>query len=156
MAISSATTLSDCTQYAGDIRRQVSLFVRRLRRQSPSTGVPIAQLLLLSNIERLASAASPSELAALEGVRPQNLSATLAELEKRGLIVRQAAADDKRKVIVKLTESGADALVSNRVERESWLAHSMVQHLTPDEIELLRRAGSLLERLAQCETDGGA
>jgi len=146
----------DYTPYAADLSRQASLFLRRLRRQSRSSGIPIAQLMLLSKIERLAGAASPSELAALEGVRPQNLSATLAELEKQALIVRQSAAGDKRKVVVSLTQLGVDALAANRVERESWLARSMTQHLNAAEIELLRRAGILLERLAQSDAEEGS
>ncbi len=39
-------------------------------------------------------------------------------------------------------------LAANRTERESWLAHSMQQQLEIAEIELLRHAGILLERLA--------
>lgn len=153
MAAASKPPAPDYPLCAATLRRQVSVFVRRLRRESPSSGLSIAQLTLLANIERLGPSVNPTELAESDRLRPPNLSAMLAELERQGLIARRRASDDKRKVTVSLTRQGKGVLESNRVERESWLAQAMEHQLSRSEVDLLRRAGALLERLAYCEQE---
>jgi DNA-binding MarR family transcriptional regulator len=140
---------------AATLRRQVSLFVRRLRRESGTSGLSIAQLTLLASIERLGPSANPSELAESDGLRPSNLSAMLTDLDEQGLIVRRRASDDKRKVTVSLTRQGKGVLESDRGERESWLAEALEHQLSRSDAQLLVRAGALLERLAYCEQDAG-
>lgn len=141
---------------AAALRQRISAFVRRLRRESSSGGLSIAQLTLLDTIERQGAGANPSDLAQIDGLRPSNLSAMLADLEQQGLIVRRRASDDKRKVTVSLTAQGSDALERNRGERVAWLAQALQSQLSHEEVDLLCRAGALLERLTYCEQNAAA
>lgn len=47
-----------------------------------------------------------SKLAALQGVKSTSLSRMLTNMEKLGMIYREIAEDDKRSIVVKLTEEG--------------------------------------------------
>lgn len=47
-----------------------------------------------------------SKLAALQGVKSTSLSRMLMNMEKLGMIYREIAEDDKRSIVVKLTEDG--------------------------------------------------
>ena len=50
--------------------------------------------------------ASQSELADILDIRPQSLTRVLLTLEKEGHITRQRSEDDRRSLIVKITEKG--------------------------------------------------
>ena len=91
---------------------------------------------------------TPGDLAAAERVQPQSLTRTLANLEASGLLLREADPADGRRSLLAITESGLVALRGEMHQRDSWLAAAMAAHLTSTEIELLRLAGELMERLA--------
>jgi len=55
---------------------------------------------------------------------------------------------DGRRSLLAISESGLVALRGAMQQRDSWLATAMTAHLTSTEIELLRLAGELMERLA--------
>ena len=59
---------------------------------------------------------APNEIAAAIGLQRSNLSTLLRGLESKGLIERRASPDDRRGVMVRLTERGAKNYV--RVRRE--------------------------------------
>jgi DNA-binding MarR family transcriptional regulator len=135
---------------ASKLRKQMMLLVRRLRRETTPMELPLSQLLLLSRIEQLGDDATPTMLAEQEGLRPQNLSALLRKLEEAGLVARAGDEQDRRKSRVHLSMVGMQVLTDNRNNRDNWLAQAMSASLTTDEINLLREAGPLLERLAAC------
>ena len=89
-----------------------------------------------------------SELAASEGVRPQSMAQTVAELEDAGLVERRPDPGDGRRMPVAMTETGQAALTDDRRAREGWLEHAIAERLTPEEQEVLHRAVKLLDRLA--------
>src|SRR5262249_31952830 len=72
-----------------------------------------------------------------EGMRSSNLAAALRELERDGLVVRTPDAEDRRKVRVRLTPTGREALYENITRREQWLAEAIEQSLTKEERALL-------------------
>ena len=112
-------------QNASQLRKQIMLLVRRLRRETTPMEIPLGQLLLLSRIEQLGENATPTALAEYEGLRPQNLSALLRKLEQQELIDKEGDSEDKRKYRIRLTSGGLQALEHNRSSRDNWLAQAM-------------------------------
>lgn len=134
---------------AAQLRQDVMALVRRLRQQTEGGELPVSHMFLLSRIERLGDGAIPSVLAEQEGMRPPNLSAALTALEAQGYVLREPAAGDKRRVVVRLTADGASMLARDRAGREQWLASALENCLNQEELAQLRQAGELLQRLAR-------
>jgi DNA-binding MarR family transcriptional regulator len=121
---------------------------RSMRREGRSDHQSWARLLLLGAIDRHGGTATPSVLAANEGMQSSNLAAALRDLEANGWIARTPDAEDRRKVRVGLTDVGRALLYDNRARRERWLAEAMEACLSEEERARLLDAGNLLERIA--------
>jgi DNA-binding MarR family transcriptional regulator len=90
---------------------------------------------------------TPSEVADAEHHQAQTLTRVLADLERTGLITRAASDQDKRASILAISGDGAKALERDMAQRDQWLAEALGS-LTRTEIELLRLAAELIDRLA--------
>jgi DNA-binding MarR family transcriptional regulator len=77
------------------------------------------------------------------------MGATVAGLEARGLITRAADPDDGRRSNLTVTDKGAGALHAGRSALTDLLSRTLADGFTPEEIEQLRAAAPLIERLAQ-------
>src|ERR1700722_10606081 len=88
-------------------------------------------------------------LARWEQITPQAMGATVAALEARELIGRSPDPDDGRRSILALTEAGQRALRAGRNALTDQMAAALSRGFTPAEIEQLRVAAPLIERLAQ-------
>jgi len=129
------------------LRVQVMSLSRRFRREDQGDDESWSRLLLLGAIDRWGDNATPTNLAADEGLRSSNLAAALRELDKRGLITRTPDTKDQRKVRIGLTAEGRTLLVESRARREKWLATAIEACLTKEERAILFAAGGLLERI---------
>jgi DNA-binding MarR family transcriptional regulator len=132
------------------IRYRVMHLARRMRLERGDDALSGSKLILLGWLVRKGPL-TPTELAALERVRPQSLTRTLASLEEDGLIGRQAGASDRRQSMVAITEQGRTACALDMERRDIWLATVMTQRLSPTECEILRLATQLMERLSAPE-----
>ena len=128
------------------IRHGVMHLARRMRLERGDDPLSPSKLVLLGWLLR-DGPSTPTELAALERVRPQSLTRTLAGLEEDGLISRQASENDRRQSVIAITEQGREALHHDMRQRDVWLATVMTQRLSPTECEILRLATHLMERL---------
>lgn len=137
------------TELASSLRIGVMRLARRLRAERADTGLTLTQLATLASLERLGPT-SPSQLAAHEKVRPPSMTRVLASLEELGLVWRTDHPTDGRQVVVSITEPARVLLHQDRRRREEWLARGLAE-LTPDERVLLRRAASVLDRLANAD-----
>jgi DNA-binding MarR family transcriptional regulator len=88
-----------------------------------------------------------SDLAVLEGVRPQSMAATVAALEERGFVVRRQDPEDGRRQLLALTDEAHAYVADNRSVRESWLAAALKERYTAEERAKIAEALKLLERL---------
>jgi DNA-binding MarR family transcriptional regulator len=129
---------------AHDLRETVGRLIRRLRAEP---GPPVAQMTVLSRLGRY-GAASVSELAAAEKMRPQSMAPIVRDLEEAGLVQRRPDPDDGRRALVELTPAGVETLGETRARREDWLTGTLDQVLDADERERLRAALELLGRIA--------
>src|ERR1700722_1913412 len=134
------------------MRISVSRLARRLRVESLGLGgtetvLSDIQLAALAALERHESM-TPGELAEHEKVQPPSMTRVIAVLEERGLVRRAPHATDRRQVVLTVTTAGSDLVQRVRRRREAWLAQRM-QELVPEELEILRAAAPILEKISQ-------
>jgi DNA-binding MarR family transcriptional regulator len=137
-------TQETTAQLAHDLRETVGRVLRRLRAEP---GPPIGQLAVLSRLDR-EGPASISDLAAADRMRPQSMAQTVRDLEDAGLVSRRPDPADGRRHFVELTDAGLETLLATRARREDWLTQALDRELDGDQRELLRRAVTLLNRVA--------
>jgi DNA-binding MarR family transcriptional regulator len=147
MASEHAEAGADLARNASELRMRISRLARRLRREDGGHSLTLSQVSALSKLDRL-GAATLSELAAEERVRPQSMARTLDALAAAGLVGREPHPSDRRQHVVRLTGIGHAVIDQHRLGRDGWLSRAMVSALSPDERALLIRAGALMDRLA--------
>ena len=133
---------------ATELRTGVGLLLRRLR-QIPAEGeLSLPESSALARLDRYGPATS-SELAKSDQISPQSMGATIAALEARGLVRRTADPDDGRRQILSPTEAGYEALRGRRNAKTELMAAALDAEFSAEELERLRAAAPLIERLAQ-------
>jgi len=137
----------DTHEVAVALRVGIGTLVRRLRQVHPDGGLSMSETSALARLEREGPTTS-SALAKLEQITPQSIGVTLAALESRGLIQRRADPSDGRRAVLSLTRAGRDLVLRRRDASTEVIARSLAGHFTNDEIEQLRAAAALIERLA--------
>jgi DNA-binding MarR family transcriptional regulator len=126
----------------------------RIESGASSTGIPISQLAVLARIieEGPTTAAA---LAAGEHVTQQAIAQSLATLQDRGLVTKQADPSDGRKSLVTATAAGRDLRESIATSRAEWLTQAIDAAVRPEERHLLAAATELLERIADVKLSRG-
>ena len=132
---------------AGKLRTVVGRLIKLMRRETRNEEQ-------LSLTERAALGAIynhgellPSDIAKMEKVTTQSMSQVISHLFEIGYILKTPSAEDKRKVLLSLTDAGKTYVEKNRHDKEEWLAKSMHQKLSEDEREMLLSAMKLIEKL---------
>ncbi len=133
---------------AGELRTGVGLLLRRLRQAPTGDDLTLPESSALARLDRYGPATA-SELAKREQISPQSMGATTAALEARGLIARSADPDDGRRQILSLTDAGHKALRGRRDAKTKVMAAALDAEFSAEELERLRAAAPLIERLAQ-------
>ena len=138
----------DVHDIAAALRVSVGMLLRRLRQVRPDDELTLPESSALARLDRTGPA-TPGALAKVEQISPQSMGATLAALEARGLIARQADPGDGRRVVLSVTEAGLELLRNKRGARTEQLAQALSAGFTAAELRQLAAAAPLLERLAQ-------
>lgn len=138
-------------EFVSDLRTVVTRLIKKLRKES-ATGQQLSltersTLSLLQQHKQLL----PSELAAMEKITNQSMSAILSDMLVRGFIVRTASATDKRKVNISLSAEGEKTLLQVRSERDMWLAKAIEATCTKEEQELLKQIIMPLTKIVDFE-----
>jgi DNA-binding MarR family transcriptional regulator len=102
----------------------------------------------LSRLDRVGPATA-ADVARLEQIRPQTMGATIAALERRGLVERGRDPTDGRRVLVSVTAAGRRMLRARRSARAEQLARALEAEFTREELRRLEACIPLLERLAE-------
>jgi DNA-binding MarR family transcriptional regulator len=137
----------DVGEVAGALHASVGLLRWRLR-QMRVEGLSLPERSAMARLDR-GGPATPSALARREQISPQGMGATLAGLEARGLVERRSDPADGRRVVMSLTEAGRRALQDKRNATTERLAKALSADFTSDELEVLRAAAPLIQRLAE-------
>ncbi len=136
---------SDTAMIASELRGVIGRLVRRLRAEHR---FPLSHGSVLGRLDR-EGAASVSDLASREGVKPQSMAQTVGDLQDEGLVSRRPDPADGRRILVELTAAGSSALQADRAHREGWLATVISEQLSREEQQLLERAVGLLRRISE-------
>ncbi len=134
------------------LRRALARLNRRLRNQNREPGLSLATHSILGLLYR-EGPTTPGALAAAEGIQPQSLTRVLASLEESGHVLRLQDATDRRQFNLEITRKGRDVLDRDARRRAVWLASAMTECLTETELEMLRLAAQLIDRLADASAD---
>ncbi|WP_158755332.1 MarR family transcriptional regulator [Dyella sp. S184] len=132
---------------AGELRVVLGRLKRRLREELHMGELSWSQVSVLGHLER-GGPATVSTLARAEGMRPQSMGATVAVLEKAGLVSGTADPNDGRQTVISLTPACRELIKASRAAREDWLFRSIRTNLTPAEQKQLANAVELLKRVA--------
>lgn len=135
---------SAVTALAGELRLACMRISRRVRFESTHE-VPPHQFSVLVRLED--APRTPGELAEIERVSAPSMTRTVNALVERGLVARTADPSDRRQVILSLTDEGRRVLKEIRRRRDQWMT-VRVRSLSPEEQDVLRRASSILSRVA--------
>jgi|RhiMetdeSRZDD1v2_1073273.scaffolds.fasta_scaffold374016_2 DNA-binding MarR family transcriptional regulator len=130
------------------LRLAVMRLARRLRQQTEGE-LTASRLSALSSLDRLGPL-SLGALAAVERVRPPTLTRIVGHLEAAGLVVRRPVPGDRRSTEVEVSPAGRELLDRSRTRKDAYLAERLAT-LDPAEVEVLRRAAGVLERLLEAE-----
>lgn len=140
--------MAEIDDIAAAVRSSASRLARRLRAEAGHAEYSTAQVAVIRALLERGSATT-SELARIEGVRPQSMSATVASLESMGVVDRRPDPQDARASRVFLTPEGEQAIRAGRAAKQSWLIETMSERLTPEEQRILGKAAVLIERMLQ-------
>lgn len=122
------------------------LLGRGARRVRIEPGPPVPKLAVIGLLQRHGPL-STNDLAALERVRPQSMTATVKALEEEGLVGRSDHPTDRRKTLIELTQKGQDKLAEIFTTRENWLTKIIDEQLSPQECRELLRGMKVIEKL---------
>jgi len=91
-----------------------------------------------------------SEIARIQGVRPATATSMVTTLENRGLVRRDVDPDDRRRVVVSMTEVGHTAFGAAQEVAERALAE-LLAPLGPEELASLAKGSEAVRRLGSSE-----
>jgi DNA-binding MarR family transcriptional regulator len=136
-------------ELASALRLVISALHKGLRKQTQA-----ANTYSMTEIETLGylmhkGALLPTELASLTKIKTQSMSQILKKMEEEDIIKRTPSKEDKRKVYISLTVSGKKRVEKTRYEKDEWLMTIIENSLSTKEKELLIKALSVLNKLAQ-------
>ena len=134
-------------EVVGALLASVRLFVQRLRQtRMAEDDLTSSETSALARMDRVGPTTA-AQLARLEHISPQSMGATLGALEERGLVCPLADPTDGRRLILSLTDEGLLRL--RQAARNEMLTHALASGFTRAELNQLRAAALLIERLAQ-------
>lgn len=135
-------------------RSQMRGLQRRLRHERrPVPGLSGTELRVLAAIDRLSPGAQPGQVADELRMTTSNVASALRELDEAGLVRRERDRADGRRVQLVVTTAGEKIVATVRAERDSWLGRAVDELLDEKEQRLLTRAGKLMQRLAEFESE---
>jgi DNA-binding MarR family transcriptional regulator len=138
---------------AGMVRRVAGRLGRRLRAEQAGTALAASAVGILGSLRR-DGPSTPAALAAREFMLPQSLTRVLADLERRGFVLRGDDPADRRRAVMTITAAGLAALRAELAAREAWLAMALAA-LSPTERGVVQLAAELLLTIADAPPAGG-
>jgi DNA-binding MarR family transcriptional regulator len=120
----------------------------RLREHGGANDFTPSQTSVILRLEK-DGASTVSNLARLEGMRPQSMSAIVTPLQESGLVRGAPDPSDGRQILMSLTPKCLKWLQEGRAARQDWLATTISQKFSAQEQEKLQTALELLSRLAE-------
>lgn len=134
---------------AADLRLATFRLARRLRCVRVADAMSDAQLAVLMTL-RLHGRRTISALAERERVTAPSMTSLINGLEEQGLVTRTPDDEDRRRVLVEVTDAGIDIVEQTMRRRDELLVGAMRElELSADEVRTLREAAALMWKLAE-------
>ena len=128
------------------LRIAVGRLNRRIRAEKASDDISDGQFSVLAQLFR-EGPHTVGELAEAERVTPPSMNRRVNALVAGGYVTREGSPDDGRKVVVRVTDSGASFVTETRRRREHWL-NKRTRGLSDEQRETLRHASAIMKELA--------
>ncbi|CAI3956990.1 DNA-binding transcriptional regulator [Commensalibacter communis] len=129
-----------------ELRNNIVALARALKQSARSGDESWTNLMVLGLIERSNGKITSSEIGAALEIRSSNLASLLKNLVQRKLIIRVTDENDKRKILLGITDSGLNLVRTKRQKRDLWLQEAM-QRLSQEEQTQLFKAGKLIKQI---------
>jgi len=148
-AVSEPESAADAATHvlASELRILLGRMKRRLREAADPGDLTPSQIAVLLRLEK-EGPMTTSQLAKIEGVRPQSMGATLSGLEAVQAVQGQPDPQDGRQTLISLTPACREMLLNGRAAREDWLFRTIRAQLSSEEEALLAQSVELLKRIA--------
>lgn len=143
-----STATAQTRELAGQLRVVFGALSRKIRERARLDGLSNPQKAVLLRLES-GGPSTVSALARAEGVRPQSIGQTVADLRAAGLIEAGPDPADQRKTLLRLASAARQRAVVLRAAHEDWLFGILEARFSPQEREQLRDAIELLHRFVQ-------
>jgi len=135
-------------EVAAAIQTSIGTFVRQIRTLTVAGELTLPEYSALRRLSRQGPS-STTAMAKAEQITTQSMGATISSLENRGLVERRPDIVDGRKSILSLTPAGQLELRHRHDARTVQLSKALLNGFTEAELNELRSASSLIEKLAQ-------
>jgi DNA-binding MarR family transcriptional regulator len=145
-----STTSEDCAVRVMDTIPLVMRFIRADMRAHSAASLSIPQLRSLAFLNRNPGA-SLSDLADHLGVTCATASATVERLVQRNLVQRIDDPQERRRVLLNLTEEGRHQLKQSQDQTRAHIA-DLLERLTPEQISHIEEGLALLKNVFE-QTD---
>ncbi len=130
-----------------DLIHAIGLLVRRVRAAGGSNELSMTESAVLKRLHR-DGPTTIADLARAESVKPQSMGATVATLEREGLLKRSPHPTDGRQSLLVLTVEGRKFRESSSAAKHLWMEQAIAR-LSRDEQALVFKAADLLRRMAE-------
>lgn len=130
---------------AAELRVAVMRTSRRLRAEAATGELSPGRYSVLAGL--IASPRTVGQLAAREQIQAPSMTRIVNDLAAVGFISRGENPQDKRQVLVSITDQGSAALMRARSMRTAWLAQR-VAALTPQDRATLHQAALILQEMS--------
>ena len=144
----SSTQTGLARKVAAEIRAVHRKLKVRYREHGGGNDLTPSQASVLLRLEK-DGAATVSNLARAEGMRPQSMSAIVTPLQESGLVCGTPDPGDGRQTLMSLTPKCLKWLQDGRAARQDWLTKTISEKLSVPEQKRLKEALELMARLVE-------
>jgi DNA-binding MarR family transcriptional regulator len=138
---------ADLRSAASDVRMATFRLARRLRAQRAVDSMSDAQFAVLAAL-KVHGAHTLGDLADRERVSAPSMTRTVNGLEEDGYLTRTPSDEDRRKVIIELTDAGRAVVEETVRRRDAWLEEALAE-LTDAERDALYAAAEVMRKVAE-------
>jgi DNA-binding MarR family transcriptional regulator len=125
----------------------IGLLTRRVRSAVASNDLSWTQKTVMALLAK-EGPATAADLARAEGMKPQSMGTTIAELQELGLVDRKPHSTDGRQMLIELTAKGLAVRKAASDEKRTWLSKAIAK-LDKEERDTLFAAGDIIMRLVE-------
>ena len=141
-----ATSFEDAFDVAVELQPAMNKLMMIFHRTAEDSTLTTSQISIMNQLRRR-GASRVSSVAKAEMIRMPTASNALYQLETRGLVKRMRDEQDRRGVLVALTEEGEKELQKVSQQRAAALA-DILRWLSPEQLDTARQVTAIINNLA--------